>query len=195
MSVESMSATATAYDAVPYKDYPYPFTHPRCLETTATLFGMRPPDIRRCRTLELGCAAGGNLIPQALDLPEATFLGIDLSERQITQGRRTLEDLGQKNIELRQANLMDIDESWGQFDYIISHGVFSWLPPVVQDKLLEVSARNLSPQGVAFVSYNVYPGWHLANVVRDLMQYHAGQFDDPLKKIEQGKAKIGRAHV
>jgi methyltransferase-like protein len=138
--------------------------------------------------LEIGCAAGGNIIPQALSLPEATFLGIDLSERQIDRGKRLVEELGQTNIELRQANLMEIDESWGQFDYIISHGVFSWMPSLVQDKLLEVSARNLTPNGVAFVSYNTFPGWHLANVVRDLMQYHAGKFEDALKKIEQAKA-------
>jgi SAM-dependent methyltransferase len=179
---------ANAYDAVPYKDFPYSFTHPRHLEAMGTLFGMSPPDITRCRVLELGCAGGGNIIPQAADLPESTFLGIDISPRQIEQGSEVVEKLGLENIELRAADILAIDDSWGRFDYIIAHGVFSWVPYPVQEKILEVCSRNLGPQGVCIVSYNCYPGWHLANVVRDVMRFHAEQFDEPLKKIEQAKA-------
>lgn len=129
-------ADVNSYDAVPYKAWPYPFTHPRHLEAMATLFGMQPADISGCRVLELGCAAGGNLIPQAIDLPDSTFVGIDLSTRQIDEGRAIVESLGLGNIELRRADIMDVDDGWGQFDYIISHGVFSWIPQDVQDKLL-----------------------------------------------------------
>ena len=185
----AMPATGeSTYDAVPYRDYPYSFSHVRHLETMATLFGMTPADITKCRVLELGCAAGGNLIPQATDLPGSTFLGIDLSERQIADGQKLLGELQLPNIELRRANILDIDESWGQFDYIIAHGVFSWVPPMVQEKILDVFGKNLSPQGAALLSYNTYPGWRLASVVRDLMRYHAGQFEDPLKRITQAKA-------
>lgn len=190
MGNEPSQATANPYDAVPYRALPYPFTHPRHLEAMATLFGMQPPDITRCRVLELGCAAGSNLIPQALDLPESTFLGIDLSSRQVQEGQETIEALGLRNIELRHANILDVDDGWGKFDYIISHGVFSWIPAEVQDKLLQVSADNLAPNGVAFVSYNTYPGWHLAAIVRGLMRYHAAQFDDAQAQIAQAKALL-----
>lgn len=183
-------ATASSYDAVPYRALPYAFTHPRHLEVMATLFGMEPPDITGCRVLELGCAAGGNLIPQAVDLPHGAFLGIDLSSRQVQEGWELIESLGLRNVELRHANIMDIDDRWGRFDYIISHGVFSWIPPEVQEKLLEVSARNLAPNGVAFVSYNTYPGWHLAAIVRGLMRYHAAQFDQAEDQIAQAKALL-----
>jgi len=190
MSDAQQAPAANTYDAVPYRDHPYCFTHPRHLETMAVLFGMEPPPITKCRVLELGCAGGGNVIPLAVDLPASTFLGIDLSQRQIEQGSQIVETLGLKNIELRCANIMDVDAGWGQFDYIVSHGIFSWVPPAVQDKLLEISARNLSPQGVAFVSYNTYPGWHLGKIVRDLMCYHASQFDQPADKIAQAKAVL-----
>jgi methyltransferase-like protein/ubiquinone/menaquinone biosynthesis C-methylase UbiE len=187
-----MSATVTndtnAYDLVPYKDFPYPFTHPRLLEAMAVVFGMEPPDITRCRVLELGCAGGGNLIPQAEDLPGSTFLGIDLSQRQIDRGQQVIAKLGLSNIELRQADILDISPAWGQFDYILCHGVFSWVPPPVQEKILEVVHDNLSPQGVAVVSYNTYPGWHLSNVVRDVMRFHTAQFSDPRQKVEQAIA-------
>lgn len=185
---DELTPEVNPYDLVPYHDFPYPFSHPRHLEATATLFGMGPPDITRGRVLELGCAGGGNLIPQAVDLPGSRFLGIDFSERQIAEGRRLVEQLGLENIELRQANILEVDKSWGEFDYIIAHGVFSWVPPQVQDKLLAICSSNLAPNGVAYVSYNTYPGWHLAGYVRGLMCYHARQFRDPADQIAQAKA-------
>lgn len=190
MSDSHVDPLAKSYDEIPYIAYPYPFTHPRQLEAQAALFGLLAPPIDRCRVLELGCAAGGNLIPQAIDLPDSEFLGIDLSERQIRDGQKLINELGVRNIELRQANLMEIDASWGQFDYIVSHGVFSWMPAEARAKLMEVNARNLAPNGVAFVSYNTYPGWHMAGVVRDIMRYHTQQFSSPAKKIEQAKAVL-----
>ncbi len=182
------TSATNSYDEIPYHDFPYSFTHIRHLETMAVLFGMSPPDIREARVLEMGCAAGGNIIPQAIDFPNSRFLGVDLSQRQIDDGCRLIDSLDLKNITLRQANILDIDESWGQFDYIIAHGVFSWVPPNVQQHLLRVCSTNLAPNGVAIVSYNIYPGWRIASVVRDLMQYHCSGFPDPRQRIAQAKA-------
>lgn len=186
-----------SYDEVPYQSLPRRGSHPRNLETLATLFGMEPPPIPTCRVLELGCAAGGNLVPQAQDLPQAKFLGVDSSKRQIDEGRRTVGALGLRNIELRHADLLEIDDGWGKFDYILCHGVFSWVPPNVQHKILSICRRNLTPNGVAFVSYNTYPGWHLAGIARDLMCYHAAQFEDSAEKISQAVAIlefVAKAH-
>ncbi len=185
MSEEQLEAAENLYDVVPYNAMSYDFTHPRHLEAMATLFEMQPADITRCRVLELGCAAGNNLIPQAVDLPESTFLGIDLSQRQVRQGQEVIESLALENVELRRADVLDVDDSWGEFDYIISHGLFSWIPPQVQHKLLQISSRNLAPGGVAFISYNTYPGWHLAAIVRGLMRYHTAQFDRAEDQITQ----------
>lgn len=182
------TSAVNSYDEIPYHDFPYSFTHIRHLETMAVLFGMSPPDIRTARVLEMGCAAGGNLIPQAIDFPNSHFLGIDLSQRQIEDGCRLIESLNLSNISIRQANILDIDESWGKFDYIIAHGVFSWVPTDVQHHLLRVCSTNLAPNGVAIVTYNIYPGWRMASVVRDLMQYHCAGFPDPRVRIAQAKA-------
>src|SRR5262245_13581209 len=70
-------------DSVPYESHPYVQTHPSRLFVVGTLFGTRPTPVQRCRVLELGCAAGGNLIPMADALPESEFIGIDASERAI----------------------------------------------------------------------------------------------------------------
>src|SRR5207249_103652 len=94
-------SSPTSYDEVPYESHPFPQTHPDRLATVATLLGLKPRLADRCRVLELGCAAGGNLIPMALTLPDSTFIGLDLSRVQVAQGQQTVAALGLKNIELR----------------------------------------------------------------------------------------------
>ncbi len=181
------SPDATSYAATPYPAMAYAASHPRRLEAMATLFGMKPQPISSCRVLELGCAGGGNLIPQALNLPESRFVGVDLSHGQIEKGRQLVRELALENVELHAADIMQIDADWGEFDYIICHGIFSWVPAEVQEKILDVCKRNLAPHGVAYVSYNTYPGWHGAGLAADLMRFHAGQFDEPSRRIGEAK--------
>lgn len=77
---------------------------------------------------------------------------------------------------------MDIDDSLGRFDYILTHGVYSWVPPAVQEKILRLCASNLTEHGVAYVSYNVNPGWSMRGMLRDMMCYHASRFEDPRER-------------
>ncbi len=185
------SGRPTTYDVVPWVALAHEETHPDRLATIATLYGMSPPPVETCRVLELGCAQGGNLIPMALDLPGARFLGIDLSSRQIAEGVASIEALGLTNLELRTASILDVDEGYGTFDYILCHGVYSWVPDLVRDKILAICAENLSPHGVAYLSYNVYPGWHTRGLMRDMMNYHAGQFTEPTTQVRQARAILG----
>ena len=120
----------TSYDKVPYFSQAYAQSHPDRLAATAKLFGMTPAPLGDCRVLELGCASGGNLIPMAVQLPGSSFLGIDLSVRQIADGKAIVEQLQLRNIELRQMDITAVDSSLGKFDYIIAHGVYSWVPSV-----------------------------------------------------------------
>ena len=124
----------TSYDLVPYSSHPFPQTHPDHLAALARLFGLAPPAVGDCRVLELGCASGGNLIPMAEQLPDSELVGVDLSARQIEDGRKALKATGLKNIQLRHASITDVDSTWGKFDYIICHGVYSWVPDEVQKK-------------------------------------------------------------
>jgi methyltransferase-like protein/SAM-dependent methyltransferase len=179
-----------SYDEMPYVRETYPQTHPDRLATVATIFGMSPAPIDRCRVLELGCASGANLIPMAANLPESQFVGVDLSDRQVSDGQIELKALGLTNIELKKCDIREIDEDWGKFDYIIAHGVYSWIPTEVQEHLLRVCARNLSDNGVAYVSYNVYPGWHLLRMIRDMMRYHAAKYVDPLERAHHARALL-----
>jgi len=179
-----------SYDVVPYPSHPFRQTHPEKLAAVGQLFGLKPAPIEKCRVLEIGCAGGGNLIPMADALPESEFVGVDLSQKQIESGQKSIEAIGLTNVELKHLNCTEIDESFGKFDYIICHGVFSWVPREVQDRIMAVCRDNLHEQGVAFISYNTYPGWHMRGMIRDMMQYHVRNFEDPPRRIQQSRALL-----
>ena len=185
-----MSTTASAYDAVPYDSLPFAQTHPDRLATLAHLFGLQPPPLANCRVLELGCASGGNLIPMAVAMPGAQFVGVDLSSVQVAQGQALIDALGLRNIRLLPCSITDVDAALGHFDYIIAHGVYSWVPSPVQEKILSICAEQLSPGGVAYVSYNTLPGWRMRGMVRDLMRYHAMPFADPGQRVAQARGIV-----
>ena len=178
------------YDDVPYPNLAFQRTHPNRTAAMAALFGLTPPDPERARVLELGCAAGGNLLPMGVELPNAEFLGLDLSAKQIESGEAVRRAAGIGNVTLRQADLLDIDASLGKFDYIIAHGLFTWVPEPVQDKILSICRENLAPNGVAYVSYNINPGWYFRGGLRDMMLYHVAGFPDARTRIQQARALL-----
>jgi SAM-dependent methyltransferase len=161
--------STTSYDDVPYPDWVHPATHPDLLAVVAALFGMSPAPPDRCRVLELGCAGSTNLIALAETLPESRFVGIDLASRHIAAGQQKVRALGLTNVELRAMSLVNVGEAFGRFDYILCHGVYSWVPAEVREKILAVCSANLVPQGVAYVSYNCYPGWHARGAGDDVL--------------------------
>lgn len=159
------------YDDVPYPNLSHELTHPDRLATLAQLLGMTPAPVDNCRVLELGCAGGVNLLGMAYGLPGSTFFGLDNSAPHIQEATAVQERLGLTNVTFEQMDIMNVDASLGQFDYIIAHGVYSWVPPNVRKKVLEIARQNLAPQGVAYISYNTYPGWHTLGMMRDMMMY------------------------
>lgn len=179
-----------SYDKVPYESQPFPQSHPDRLATIARLFGMSPPAIDNCRVLELGCAGGGNIIPMAFQLPGSEFVGIDYSRRQVQTAQEFIRDLDLKNIRVEHKSILDVDAAWGTFDYIICHGVYSWVTEEVQEKILSICGDNLGEQGVAYISYNTYPGWHMREMIRRMMIYHTGHFAEPARKVQQARALI-----
>ena len=175
------------YRTIPYITNPRFETHPDRLASVATLFGMRPAPVRACRVLEIGCGDGSNLIPMAYYLPESRFVGVDLAENAIEAGRHAIEGMGLVNIELIAADLRTIDDTFGLFDYIICHGLYSWIPADVRDALMAVVATRLAPQGVAFLSYNAFPGRHIRQMLREMMLYHTRNTTGAMERVERGR--------
>ena len=172
-----------SYDEIPYDSTPVTETHPDRLAVVGRLFGIgvAPPD--RCRVLELGCAAGGNLVPLAWRYPGSEFVGVELAARQVADGRRLVESLGLTNVDIRQADIMDLDAGLGEFDYLVCHGVYSWVPEPVREKILDLCAAVLAPGGLAYVSYNTLPGWRTKGMLRDMLLYHTRRARTPAERL------------
>lgn len=167
-----------SYDALPYDSNPFPDATPAALGALARLHGLDPVPPSRARVLELGCAAGGHLIPLAVHHPEAEFLGLDLSPVQVAAGNRLIAALGIANCHLEQADVGTCTVAPGAYDYVIAHGLYSWVPEPVRRAILPLCRRALSPRGIAYVSYNTLPGWHQRRVLRDLLQWRLrGEYD------------------
>jgi methyltransferase-like protein/ubiquinone/menaquinone biosynthesis C-methylase UbiE len=179
---------AYSYDQVPYLSNPFPQSQPEQLAVVAKLFGLDPVLPSHARVLELGCSAGGNLIPLAARYPDAQFLGIDLSNVEVAEGQAMVKSLGLTNIEIRQQDITDMRDQGAKYDYIICHGVYSWIPDHAQDAALAIYGGCLSERGVGYISYNTYPGWKLREVIRDLMLYHVDKIREPAQRIAQARA-------
>ena len=179
----------TIYKELGYKSYPFPFTTPAYLEAYGTLVGLKPPTAKTARVLELGATYGGNIISQAVHNPEATFVGIELSQDQVEKGNKIISDAKLENVSLLQEDILNFDESLGNFDYIIAHGFYSWISHEMKDKLLDIISHHLADNGIAYVSYNTYPGWHTMEEVRQLMLFANRGYDELThkEKVLRGK--------
>jgi SAM-dependent methyltransferase len=180
--------SSTAYDNVPYPSKAFTHTHPASIEALASFRRLVTAPADNCRVLELGCGSGGNIIPMAHAYPESTFVGIDLSGHAVGEGQRTVADLGLSNVTLHQRDILEGVDPFGSFDYIIAHGVYSWVPGTVREAIMAIADRHLTPNGVAFVSYNCLPGSHIRGIARDIMQFHTRAMTDPSEKIGQSRA-------
>lgn len=184
-------ALSDAYDETPYQSNAFSMTAPGHLRAVAALYGLSAPAVEGARVLELGCAAGGNLLPFAVAHPGAHVVGVDLSPQQIETGQAIVKAMGLSNLTLRAMSITDITPDFGQFDYIIVHGVFSWVPPEVREAILRVCRENLAPEGIAYVSYNTYPGWKASDVVRDAMILNSFGANTPQERLSRAKDMLG----
>ena len=171
MTTNTNDVQQTIYSELGYKSMPFPYTTPATLEAYAALVGVSAPNPKTARVLELGATYGGNIISQALFNPDATFVGIELSQEQVEKGNELIANAGLTNVSLVQSDIASIGSEIGTFDYIIAHGVYSWVDDDVKDALLRLIDEHLAEDGIAYVSYNTYPGWHTMEEVRQLMMF------------------------
>ncbi len=177
-----------SYDELRYNNLPNLDTHPNRLWVLAKLAGLNPTPVESCRVLELGTSEAANIIGMAVALSGAHFTGIDLAQEPLTRGQRVIDGLGLTNVQLLRMNLLEVDESLGKFDYILTHGIYGWTPPEVGEKILEIAQRCLTSDGIAFVSFNTHPAGHIRRMVRDMMLYHAGRYKNPHERLEHARA-------
>jgi SAM-dependent methyltransferase len=178
------------YDAVAYPAHSFAQTHPSRLATIAHFHGMQPASPRAMRVLELGCGRGGNLIPMAVQHPGSRFLGIDLSGDSIRQANAGAAELALSNIAFEQRDILAVTAEIGAFDYIIVHGVYSWVPDPVRERIIALFGELLAPQGVAYVSYNALPGCRFRDMARDIMLFETRHIADPRERVRVARAAL-----
>ena len=195
-TIKDVTIVQKSYDEAPYKSKTFYYTQPGRQQMILKLLGFKTPNLEKSRVLEIGCSFGGNIIPFALENPKAEVIGIDLSSVQIEEGNRIIKYLGLENIRLIHQNVLEFDKKLGKFDYIICHGVFSWVNKEVQKGILNVIKNHLSENGSAIISYNTYPGWKNLEVVRDVMLFRDEMLKSRGEPINESNAvRYGRGAI
>jgi SAM-dependent methyltransferase len=184
----TVAALMTVYDEIPYSNYPYAQTHPDRLATIAALHGVAAPDPSTARVLEFGCGAGGNLLAMTVATPGITAVGVDLSRAAIERGAVIARDVGIGNLELLHDDITRLTGGeLGTFDFVIAHGLYTWVPEAVRDALLAAVESHLAPDGIAYISYNANPGGLIRRSFREAGQWFAGGIEEPVAMIERAR--------
>jgi SAM-dependent methyltransferase len=158
------------YDDLAYKSCPVDWTAPERLALASLLHGGPRPSLVSYRVLELGCGNGANLLPLAYYRPHATFVGVDGARDPIDLALKRKSQLQLANIDFIHADIREAsDRLSGQYDFIIAHGVFSWVPNFVRDALLKLVRERLRPGGQIYLNYNSRPGWDVRGLVREFL--------------------------
>lgn len=176
-----------------YGDLVYRPSHPGSMAAIGTLFGIMPASFENCRVLELGCGTGFNLLAMSRSIPGGHFTGIDISDEQIRHGQETARSIGADNVELLYLSIDDfVPEADVAYDYIIAHGVYSWVPEKTRQTILSLIKRYLAPDGLAFISYNTNPGWRLRSLVRDALRFGSGTETSSAVDVQRGRERVDR---
>ena len=190
MSATIHESIRVAYETIPYVGRPFHETHPNRLLAVARLLGIAPPVRETISVLEIGSGDGSNLLPIAAAYPHGRFVGVDLSALLTARARAAAEGMGVRNVTLVEADLRELPHSLGQFDIVMGHGVYSWVPPDVRDALLRLVATRLVPGGVAYLNYNLLPGGWLRRIGWDAMQFHVRGVEDPAARVARAREFI-----
>jgi Methyltransferase domain/Predicted methyltransferase regulatory domain len=179
-----------SYDLVPYRHGAIPVSHPARIGAIGRIHGLNcaPPD--RCCVLELGCAEAMNLLPLAERFPYSEFVGVDISPVQIATGESAREACGLENARLVCTDLREFEPEPESFDYVIAHGVYSWVSDEVKERMLAICSRALSPEGLAYVSYNTLPGWSLLDGLRKVLREEIVREDQPEAQLRKAREVI-----
>lgn len=171
--------TQLGYDRIPYRNSCLRPSFPPRIGAIARLLGHAAALPEGARVLELGCAEGLNLLPYAALFPNSHCVGVDLSPVQISVATRVRDAAQLSNAQFVAADLRTWEPEPEAFDYVIAHGVYSWVPDDVKDRLLAVCRTALAPGGFAYVSYNVLPGWGLDIGFRAFLQDEMERAENP----------------
>lgn len=146
---------------------------PAWLDYAATIEGYATPP-GQWRYLELGCGYGFGLILLASIYPEHEFVGVDFNPQHIAHARRLASSAGLTNVTFEEADFLDLardwPDTWGQFDYIVAHGIISWLSSTVRKAIFQAIGNASAPGALVYLSYNALPGKLTNHTIQHLLR-------------------------
>jgi SAM-dependent methyltransferase len=188
-----MTLSSTPYDEFPYRSFPIEWTAPERLALASLLHGGPRQRLDEYRVLELGCGDGTNLLPMAYYRPHATFVGIDSAHTRIAVANEKRSSLRLTNITFAATDFESTRRSLtGHFDYIIAHGVFSWVSAETRAALMELCAERLRPGGLLYLNYNARPGWNVRGLIRDFLLMQTAKIRDLRARTDRAREIAAR---
>jgi SAM-dependent methyltransferase len=183
--------SAEYVDDLPYVRHFVADLSPARLRVVAALNGLTPPPAVDFDYCELGCAHGDTLAALAAAHPESRFLGVDLSAAHVGSAKRLARDGALENMGVLERDFSDlVHEDIGELDYIVAHGVLSWVSPEKRKALFDFARAKLKRGGLLHVSYNAMPGWASVEPLRQLLLFgaEAGKGQTSAERAKDGLA-------
>jgi SAM-dependent methyltransferase len=195
--MDSEDLLKTRYDETPYRDQIFEDLDLSRLLGLAKLFALGPRDPKAddLRVLDLCCASGWHIRQQAARYPHVQFTGVDFSRAEIEAGNKAIAEDGATNVELIPADLREFEIRAGDYDLILCHGAFSWVPDEVKDRIFELCRMGLKRSGVAAIAYLTYPGWKQREALRELLAFRTAGIDEPQERIQQSALLLRLLHA
>lgn len=180
-------SVAALYNAVEYPSKPIPECHPSRMATIAALAGLTPPPLSSATVLDIGCATATNLISIATAYPSGEVIGVDPSAEQLARARELASEADLANTTFLEGTSSRPDD--GHADYVVVHGVLSWVADDVRPGVVAEAARSVRPGGLVLLSFNVDPGSLERTIVHTLGRRAAAA------EIAAGDPKAAQAAV
>lgn len=175
-------------------DVPYPtFVHrqmmPLWLSTITQLNGFITPNMQKpFRYLELGCGMGIHLHLTAVANPQGKFVGVDFNGEHLEVAYEGLDTTKINNLEFIHSNFENLlEQNLEPFDFIVAHGVWSWITPKYQHAIVKIINKLLKPKGILYCSYMSHPGaTHFSSIQKLMTEMARNLKGDSSTKAVQG---------
>jgi SAM-dependent methyltransferase len=160
---------------------------PAHLNYVAVLNGYQPRSLDRPFTYcELGCGNGQTSTVLAAANPNGRFFACDINPTHVQTARRWVEVGQVENLTVLEASFDQmVGTDLPDFDFIVLHGVYSWINPSTRRAIIDFIQRKLNPGGLVYISYNCLPGWaSLAPLQRLMTELGSPELADTAARVK-----------
>jgi SAM-dependent methyltransferase len=160
--------------------------------------GFEPVSIDRPYTYcELGSGRGLTIDVLAAANPGGHFYGVDFNPAHVRGARQLAETAGLTNVTLLENSFEELVDGkvhdLPQFDFIVLHGVYTWVGAENRKNVRRFISDFLKPGGIVYVTYNAMPGWAsalpLQRLVRELASLRSARSD---VRLDDARAFVRR---